>query len=499
MKLAITGYDYCGQYSRVPPPHELLWLPFKPTLAEMFAAVGQTPDWADVFVTVLAESVPLPSDFETCPCPTFGICEDWELYSDALFANAPAYDFLLMDGSGVAALKPLLGDKLITFCPVHNFSHVFPEMVKPLSERSIDILFVGNTEPRERFVNRAEQLVEFKKSGLMSEYRVVVTSNVSREEYQRLLGDSKIVFNPPASRLQDGVNARNFEAGAHGCAVLGRRGNRGLSAFFAENELLWHEDGVLKSGEDMVYLVSKVRWALSNLPETQAIADNLRRKVLQPLMPTLLETVSGLLEKGTRRRKARTTIQRIVGLMTAFGNWGGDSHRDPEAVDMCIGIQENVGAFLPPALVVAVIADILDEYQSAGGEKVVDSTGYGYEEIRPPELLWQRAMDSEPNNPFPVYQLARYLLNFDEARGRAGLRRALEMLDDGAVCERLPELLFPVRTPSMDDDRILAAQLNSLRVYNVVLNDGSANTLIPLNASEYLRKRILRLLDEGQG
>ncbi|MDA1191536.1 MAG: hypothetical protein O3A46_07630, partial [Candidatus Poribacteria bacterium] len=70
MRIAYAGANYCWQYQPVPEPHEAVWLPLRPSIGEMFAETGLTPDWADALVIVLVETLPIPFDLEQAPCKT---------------------------------------------------------------------------------------------------------------------------------------------------------------------------------------------------------------------------------------------------------------------------------------------------------------------------------------------------------------------------------------------------------------------------------------------
>ncbi|MDA1190466.1 MAG: glycosyltransferase [Candidatus Poribacteria bacterium] len=297
MRIAISGGNYCGQYLPIPEPHEGLLVPCGPTLAEMFAAVDQTPDWADALVFVLVESLPMPSDLEDCPCPVVGIVIDWEAWSDSLFAHAPALDYILSTQAGVEVLGEFFPGKLKAFVGDHNFSGMQrPNPCPPFAERPHDVTFIGNFFPTERFQGRNRGLNMLYR--LADRFDVRIMAKLSHEDYLAAVTDSKMLFNHAATRIQHGVNARNFETAVCGALLMGETYNPAIRQFLEDDELLLYDENTL---------ADSIQWALDHPDEAQRRIDKAHPKLTGPLMPRLLAVLEEIVAAGRRAAREMCT------------------------------------------------------------------------------------------------------------------------------------------------------------------------------------------------
>ena len=165
-----------------------------------------------MLVIVLAETSPVPVDIEDCPCLTVAIVVDWEAWSDALFAHAPGLDVILADQSGVDKMSPFFPGKMKTFVPVGNFGRVHSDLAEtPIAQRAWDVTFVGGLLPTERFAGRIEGLRHL--YPLCDRFKVRILAKMDLDDFIAAMCDSKILFNHAALPIQQGINARNFEAG----------------------------------------------------------------------------------------------------------------------------------------------------------------------------------------------------------------------------------------------------------------------------------------------
>lgn len=459
MRIAFAGSNYCEQYDPVPAPHESVWLPLAATLAGMFGQAGVEAEWADVLVIVLAETSPLPVDIEDCPCPTVGIVVDWETWSDALFAHAPGLDVILADQSGVDKMSPLLPGKLKTFVPVGNFGRIDSGLSKaPIAARAWDVTFVGGLLPAERFAGRVEGLRHL--YPLCDRFKVRVLAKMDRDDFIAAMCDSKILFNHAALPIQQGINARNFEAGACRAVVMGERDNGALREFFADDELLFY---------DYDTIGDSVSRALSDPERAQRMADRYADKVTAPLMPRLLATLQDIIDAGTRTRAARTIYDVLIGLVCGFGNWGDAAQRMPHTLDMIlqtarIAVQEHPQDATLRNLVGVAIAEVARELQRLGhpddARKVREHADLA------PVTHWQRAARLDGTFGPPLYNLGRHFAETgDFSRATDFLQRGRQclMAHRGAAVAR-PALLYPVWAPlAAGLDRTLAASYNAVR------------------------------------
>ena len=459
MRIAFVGVDYCGQYGVVPPPHEAVWLPFAPTLEEMYAKVGKTPAWADVCVVVLAETHPLPLDFESSACPTVAVVVDWKTWSDVLFAHAPALDFIFADQSGVDRLTPFWPGKPRTFVPVANFSRIDPPAAAtPLRDRPHDVTFIGGISPAEIFADRNQALAWLVEH--VDEFDVRIMSGLDSDAFAQAMCDSKIVFNHAASNIQAGVNARNFEAGACGAVTMGERDNAGATTFFGEDELVRYCEDTLPDA---------IRGVLSNVDASQQIADRYAEKTTAPLMPRLLDALHGVLEAEPVPRRGRTHLDLLVGLCHGFGNWGEGARRPAAALGMMVATAEEAVNACPndPALLNAVgvcMAEIVVELARLGegsqSARILDHP------LLEPERQWRRAAALDESFAAPLYNLGRYLIKRGEDSRAIGMltRARSRIAEHGQRAMEPPSVFFPVWCANATGlDRVLTAAYNAVR------------------------------------
>jgi len=455
MRITLTGANYCGQYYPVPPPHEGVWLPYAPTLDAMFQAVGKTPDWADAIVFVLPETSPLPMDLEKARGITVGVVVDWQQWSDALLAHAPAFDFILGDVTCTNAIGRLYPGKTVPFNPMWNFSQVNPRQdLLPLRERPHDVVFIGRVLPAEQFRGRNNALDGLYR--LVDRFDVRILSNVSHEEYVETLCSTKMMFNHAAWPTQKSVNARYFEAGACGMLVLGEASNESLEAFFGDTVLLYDKDT----------LAERIAWAIEHPEEAQERANRFRALTQAPIMPRLLETLEALIAKGERTRSARSVDELLTGLVCGFGNWGEHARRYPVVLQMLLDIASQMGGTrlndvsLLNVLGVAM-AEVVEELRRFGSS--AQATAIQRHTRLSPELLWKQAMRLDPMTATPALNLGRYYARFGQyARAREALTQARYRLQTfGEEAARPSRLTYPVWTAQVTGlDRTLAFYLN---------------------------------------
>lgn len=455
MRLALTGANYCGQYFPVPPPHEGIWLPYAPTLDAMFQAVGKSPDWADALVFVLPETAPLPIDLEKAPCLTAGVVVDWQQWSDALLAHAPALDVVLGDVTCTNALGRLFPGKTVSFNPMGNFSQVRPNREPPpLLERPHDVVFVGRILPAEQFRGRHLGLSWLYR--LADRFDIRILTQVSHEEYVEALCSTKMMFNHASWMTQKSVNARYFEAGACGMVVLGEVSNESLEAFFGDAVLLYDEETL---GE-------RIAWVLENPELAQKKANRLRDLTQMPLMPRLVETLEPLVTTRRRTRGMRSLHDLLVGFICGFGNWGEQARRYPIVLQMLLDLaSQAVGTRSPDAALWNVLgvamAEVIEELIRGGSSG--QAAALQRHSRLSPERLWKQAMRWDPTAAVPALNLGRYYARFGcYAQAHEVLSQARTRLETyGDEAARSSALIYPVWTAQVTSlDRTLTFYLN---------------------------------------
>ncbi len=456
MRIAYMGSNYCGQFLPPPDGHEAIWMPYAPLLGQAFAAAGVDPSWPDVLVVVLAETYPLPMDMETCPCPTVAILVDWQQWADALLAHAPAFDLILVDGSGAAGLSPLLPGKVRTFSPMGNFSGVTPDdPPTPLAERPHDVAFIGRFSPPEQYAGRVKGLSAL--YPLAHRYNVRILSGLSPEAYRDALCSTKIIVNHAAWPVQEGMNARNIEASVCGALVLSESSNLGVSSYFDHDEALFYDEATL---------ADQISWALTHVDEAQAMADRARKKASVPRTAEYLAILEDIVGRPRQRTK-RSPHDALTGLCCGFGNWGSESGRPPGVIQAMLELSQRRDPELTADarwhdLLGVALAEIAGELDSMGQSHQADRLRAN--PALAPDASWLRAVAADASSAHPLYNLGRYWVSRREWRrawdllGRA--RDLLRRVGPDAV-EGLP-IVYPVRAEDVSGlDRTLAFHANA--------------------------------------
>lgn len=484
MRIAYMGSNYCRQFHPAPDGHESVWMPYAPALADAFAAVGLTPDWADVMVVALAETYPLPLDLESCPCPTVAVLVDWQQWADALMAHANAFDRILVDGSGAAGLSRYFPEKVRTFSPMGNFSGVAPDdPPTPLADREHDVAFIGRFTPAEQYSARVQGLGAL--YPLAARHDVRILRGLSPQEYRDALCSTKIIVNHAAWPVQQGMNARNIEASVCGALILSESTNLGVSAYFGQDEALFYDDNTL---------ADRISWALTHLDEAQAMADKARQKAGEPRAAEYLALLDDVVSNPPADRGARTAHDLLIGLCCAFGNWGPQSTRPPGVLQAMLDIAANTTPELADdprwqELLGVAFAEVTAELDHLGEPDQAEQLRNN--PTLAPEASFNRAIAADPTAAHPLYNLGRYwMVRRQWRRGAEALGHARDLLTTlGPAAIRSPAIVYPVRATDVASlDRTLAFHLNATPFlpHGGVTSDARQAALLLWRTSELL-------------
>jgi len=256
---------------------------------------GWQPDFAvlDLHYTMI------PPCLWQAPVPLIGLAQDWNLLWHAYRRLLHHVDLVLTDTGGVEHVaregirhawaanlfgleRQFLADPekgtggnrenraspFPPFPPVHHGHLTESDNQRAAAgARDIDILFVGNLHPavqRERlpWLARVAQLSERR--------RVAILQGVFDEEYRRLLGRARIVFN---RSLRGECNMRALEAAASGALLFQEAGNLEIPAYLRDRQ-----ECVYYSDESLEELLD---YYLDHEDERRAIAEAGRQRVQQ--------------------------------------------------------------------------------------------------------------------------------------------------------------------------------------------------------------------------
>jgi len=156
---------------------------------------------------------PIPVDIAESPIPTLLVVSDWHENLTSVLAYAEAFDFVLGD----QGLVDILQAKGLQHCAYWPSYALYPErsfLISPPLERVWDVTYVGSLNlalhpKREGYLKRLLQLAD--------RYQIRVDTHLYGSEYNRLLNQSRLVFN---YSIRGEMNLRAFEAAASGAVVL---------------------------------------------------------------------------------------------------------------------------------------------------------------------------------------------------------------------------------------------------------------------------------------
>lgn len=149
---------------------------------------------------------PPPIGIEQSEYPTIGIIGDWNINFTSVISTIHRFNYLFCDRKGVEVLKQS-GITNIDYWP--NYGLV-PQIFKPIEniEKIYDICFVGSLDHN----IQKERSIYLKRIALLSDkYKVIILTGLYREDYVKVLNQSKICFN---HSVRGEMNMRAFEVPA---------------------------------------------------------------------------------------------------------------------------------------------------------------------------------------------------------------------------------------------------------------------------------------------
>ena len=237
-------------------------------------------DWNPDFVVLYLPYSAIPACLWSAPVPVIGLAPDWNLLWRSYRHQLPGCDLIFTDTSGVEALRAE-GITNVRAANLFGLERAFLEHPWADEARDIDILFVGNLSgavQRERLPwlgvvasgewRVAGVVVSGEWRGVRDKRSVVIQQGVFGEEYRKLLGRARIVFN---RSIRGECNKRTFEAAAAGALLFQEAGNREVGDYFRDRQecVFYTEDN----------LEELLEYYLEHEDERRLIAEAARLKV----------------------------------------------------------------------------------------------------------------------------------------------------------------------------------------------------------------------------
>jgi len=375
-------------------------------------------DWNSDFIVLYLPYTTVPACLWSVSVPIIGLAPDWNLLWHSYRHQLPGCDLILTDTGGVEAMRAE-GITNVRAANLFGLERAFLEHPWADEPRDIDILFVGNlsgTVQRERLpllgvVGSGEWRVASKKQ------QVVIQQGVFGEEYRKLLGRARIVFN---RSIRGECNKRTFEAAAAGALLFQEAGNSEVGDYFRDRQecVFYTEDN----------LEELLKYYLEHEDERRQIAEAARQKVQEYSFEKLWEQHLKLIEEEWPVLLERAQERRPRGQPPSLQArlWQTLSTGQPEdaslPADLAAAlVAEPKSASLHNALGLASAAAEPGRVSSA----TLAQTAAGY---------FERAVACDPTHIMAELNLAEALAIFGQPQ--AAIERALRTLD---VLNRQPE------------------------------------------------------------
>jgi tetratricopeptide (TPR) repeat protein len=258
-----------------PLPHDLrVFTDSSLPLAEILAAQG---DWQpDLVVFHSPEYYLLPPGLVTCQVPLVFIVGDWNLALGRILPCLRMADAIVTDRYGVEVLRRH-GFANVAYWPAFTFDPAVHK-VRPDEPVHYDVSFVGSFNhavhaERARWLARVAMLSD--------RYRIALLTDVTGDDYGRVLSQSRVVFNYSVRRE---MNMRAYETAAAGRVLLMEADNLEVRDFLPEGEacLLYDEtnlesliEGILADPDRQARMGAEARARI----EAQTYLDQWRRLV----------------------------------------------------------------------------------------------------------------------------------------------------------------------------------------------------------------------------
>jgi tetratricopeptide (TPR) repeat protein len=234
--------------------------------AETWEAVAaRLPEgWRPDFAALWPAYSTVPCGLWYAPVPLVALACDWNLHWHSYRLRLPTCELILTDLEGV---ERLAREGLTQARPANLYGcpRRYVEEPWPDGPRDIDVLFVGNLNAavqRERtaWLGRVAQLSE--------RWNVAILTRVYGEDYRRLLGRARVVFN---RSIRGECNMRAFEAAAAGALLFQEDGNRETPLYFRDRQ-----ECVYYTADNLEPLLE---YYLAHEDERRALADQARARV----------------------------------------------------------------------------------------------------------------------------------------------------------------------------------------------------------------------------
>jgi GT2 family glycosyltransferase/tetratricopeptide (TPR) repeat protein len=254
-------------------------------------------DWKPEFLVLWLPYALIPGCLWTAPLPIIGLAADWQILWHGYRRQLRLVDLVLTDALGVETLARE-GIAHAQVAQLYGCAPAFCEGPWPDEPRDIDVLFVGNFHPaiqRERlaWLGRLARLAQRR--------RVELHTGVFGEDYRRLLGRARIVFN---RSIRGECNQRVAEVLSAGALLFQEADNLEVPKLLQEGKeyIAYTPDN----------LEERLEYYLEREDERRAVSGAGRRRAAQLTFPALWEQALACLESDWTSLVARSQARQAL-------------------------------------------------------------------------------------------------------------------------------------------------------------------------------------------
>jgi hypothetical protein len=364
--------------------------------------------WQPDCVVLSLAYTSIPGSLLSAPVPVIGLAADWNLQWHYYRRRLRDCDLVLTDTLGVETLHR---EGILQARPANLFGgqRDWLDAPRPERPRDIDVIFVGNLHEA---VQRERLPWLARLASLGSCWRVWLGTGIFGEDYQALLGRSRIAFN---RSIRGECNQRTFEAAAAGALLFQEAGNREVATYFRDRQ-----ECIYYTPENLESLLA---YYLEHEEERLRIAEAARAKVRQFTFENLWDDHLALIEREWPEitQRARQRLGRNSGNDLRTRIWQG--------ISSTLGTDPTLAFDLADALTREPLS--AEWHNALGLVEAIQATGQGSpRSLEQVAVHFRQAWETDPLHVVAGLNLAEVWVRLQYLpQAVAQARRVLEVLD----------------------------------------------------------------------
>ncbi len=276
------------------------------------------PGWQPDFLALHLQYNTIPPVLWNAPVPIVGLAGDWNLLWHHYRHVLPLCDLVLTDELGVERMARA-GISHAMAAQLFGCERAFVDFDYGEGPRDIDILFVGNFNA----AVQGERLPWIGRIAKLSKrWHVHVTTNVFGDDYRRLLGRARIVFN---RSIRGECNNRTFEAIAAGALLFQEAGNAEVARLIrAPEEYIAYTDANLEVLLEYYLEHEDERQRIAAQAQAHRRHDFTFEAFWDKMLDMIVAARSELEDRAAKRRERAATLGLVARTWQQVSSTSGD-------------------------------------------------------------------------------------------------------------------------------------------------------------------------------